>query len=121
MCNRLQSQIVQNTLRKCKAENIVDVLGTHLRKLKLYFTETNKMYYLLKLNLIEFRKCIALLPYKINEDHFRIADPICGLRGDQIVSPPGQKILGIDVTVSNAVTLDIINRKGLPIPRLMAK
>ena len=69
--------------------------------------ETKKTHDLFKLDLIDFQTCMSPLSYKIKKDHFRIANPTFGLRGDQIVYQTGQKAFVIDVTVSNAVTLDI--------------
>jgi hypothetical protein len=123
MRNRLlvpHPQILPHMQCKCKAKEVVDVRGIHLQKCKLYATETNKTHDLLNLDLIEFHKCMGLLAYKIKEDHFRIADPTCGLRADQIVYRPGQMPLVIDVTVSNAVTPDI-KKKGKPTAGVMAR
>ena len=81
--------------------------------MQAFATETNKTHDLLNLELIEFHKCMGLLAYKIPEDQFRIADPTCRLRVDQIVYRPGQIPIVVDVTVSNAVTPDI-KKKGKP-------
>ena len=67
---------------RCKAKGIKDIRGICLQKCKLYATETKKPHALLKLDLVEFHQSMGLLAYNINEDHFRVADPTCGLRGD---------------------------------------
>ena len=99
-------QILPNMQCKCKAKGVVDVRGIHLQ-ITIFMPTIQKKHDLLYMDLIEFHKCMGLLAYKIKKDHFRIANPTFGLRGDQIVYQTGQKAFVIDVTVSNAVTLDI--------------
>ena len=57
---------------------------------------------------------MGLLAYKIQDDHFRVTDPTCGLRGDQVVHRTGQIPLVIDITVSNVFTPDIKDKIGKP-------
>ena len=103
-----------------QTKEVVDVTGVHLQKCKLYTIEMNKTNDLLNSSLIEFKKCMGLVAYKIKEDHFRIVDPMFGLRGDQIVNRPGQMTLVIDVTVSKIVTSDVKN-KGKHAAAVMAR
>ena len=106
---------------KCKAKRVVDVRDIHLQKCKLYASKTNKTHDLLNCDLNGFQKCVGDLSYKIKEDHFCIADLTCRLHGDQIVYPPDQKVLIIDVNVSNAVIPCVKNCKWKPIQGVMAK
>ena len=71
-------------------------------------------------DLIQWHKSMGLLAYKIQEDHFRILDPECGLIGDQIVHRAGQMSLLIDVTVSNVITPYLENKIGKPTPGVKA-
>jgi len=57
---------------------------------------------------------MVLLTYKINEDHFRVADPTCGLCENQLVHKADQMPLVIDVTVPKVVTLGIKDKRDKP-------
>ena len=72
-----------------------------MQKCKRLHDETIKTHDILNEDIIQFYKSMGLLSYKIQEDHFRILDPSCGLRGDQIVHRAGQMPMLLDVTVSN--------------------
>ena len=117
MRNRLlipHPQIVPNSQCPCKQHPMLDVRGIHLQKCKRLHRETIKTHDILNEDLIQWHKSMGLLAYKIQEDHFRILDPECGLRGDQIVHRAGQMPLLIDLTVSNVITPDLKNKIGKP-------
>ena len=63
---------------------------------------------------------MGLLAYKIQEDHFRVLNPDCGLRGDQIMHRAGQMPLLIDITVANVITPDLKSKIGKPTPEVKA-
>ena len=63
---------------------------------------------------------MGLLANKIQEDHFRILDPKCRLREDQIVQRACKMPLRIVVTVSNVITPDLENKIGKPTPGVKA-
>ena len=54
---------------------------------------------------------MGLLAYKVQDDQFRVTDPNCRLREDQVVHRAGQTPLVIDVTFSNVITPDIKEKK----------
>ena len=89
---------------------MLDVRDIHLQKCKRLHIETIKTRDIFDEELIQWHKSMGLLAYKIQEDHFRILDPDCGLRGDQIVHRAGQMSLLIDVTVSNVITPNLKNK-----------
>jgi hypothetical protein len=124
MRNRLlipHPQIVPNSQCSCKGNPTLDVRGIHLQKCKRLHAETIKTHDILNEDIIQFHKSMGLLSYKIQEDHFRILDPSCGLRGDQIVHRAGQMPMLLDVTVSNVVTPDVTNKIGKPLTGVKAK
>ena len=89
-----------------------DVRGIHLQKSKRLHRDTIKTHDILNEDRILRHNFVGLLAEKINEDHFRVSDPTCGLCGDQIVHKAGQMPLVIDVTILKAITPIIKNRRG---------
>ena len=65
---------------------------------------------------------MGLLSYKIQEDHSRILNPSCGLRGDQNVHYAGQMLpMLLDVSVSNVITPNVATKLGEPLTGVKAK
>jgi hypothetical protein len=72
------------------------------------------MHDILNEELIQRHKSMGLLPYKIQEDHFRVTDLTCRLRGNQLIHKTGEMLLDIDITVSKVFTPDIKDKRGKP-------
>jgi len=126
MRNRLlisHPQIVPNSKSSYKGTNpTLDVRDIHLQKCKRLNGETIKTHDIFNEDIIQFHKSMGLLSYKIQEDHFRILDPSCGLRDYQIVHRAGQQMpMLLHVTVSNVVTPDDVTKLGKPLIGVKAK
>ena len=115
MRNRpLHPQIIPNSLCSCKDRPTFDVSCIHLQKCERFHRETLNSRDILNADLIQLHKSMGLLTYKINEDHFTVADPTCGLRGDQLVYKAGEMPLVIHVTASKVVTPGIKDKRKKP-------
>ena len=93
MRNRLlipHPQIVPNSKYSCEGNPTLDVRVVHLQKCKRLHGGTIKTQGILNEDIIKFHKLMGLLSYKIQEDHFRILDSSCCLRGNQIIHRAGQ-------------------------------
>jgi len=113
-------QIIPNSKCSCKGNPTLDVRGIHLQKCKRLHGKTIKTHDILNED-IQFHKSMGLLSYKIQEDHFRILNISCGLRGDQIVRRAGQMPMLLDVTLTNVVTSDVANKIGKPLTGVRAE